>query len=400
MSDFTQKQRDAQYRLAKEAQIIFRDCITSAMAGQLDKLEDTMSGFLKANADATAVDMIIGFQSEGRTLLHVAASSGHAHIVDYLLSKLPAATQATAINTPDDRGFTPLLNAVISENDTVLTKLISLGGDVRMVNKDKAGCCHFAAGDGCVPRLRLLAAAGADCTLPSLTGGTPLHWAAGKARSEAIKYLLSLRPAVPIDIDSTAGTGVPAVVMAASTSCDAGTAALVQAGADTGAILSGNLTVLHICAEHNLLTAAAAMLVTPTGLRCALQDTDDGNRPVHMAAMVGHREMVELLLPASGDVGSGGVDALLADGVGRLAKWESAHGNAQGKATDADNGHPSSTSTSVSIAAAAAVVPRSTRTLEPITAASSPEAAMQAGAVKGTRPPAITYTYAIYIMYK
>ena len=41
---------------------------------------------------------------------------------------------------------------------------------------------------------------------------------------------------------------------------------LVEAGADIGIIVSGNLTTLHICAENGLAAAVTAILQTETGL--------------------------------------------------------------------------------------------------------------------------------------
>ena len=366
--------RDAEYKVAKEAQDVFRECITFAMAGQKDRLEGAVTGFLKAHPDMTAPEMVGGFQSEGRTLLHVSASSGHAPVVDFLLGLLPSTARAELINTPDDRGFTPLLNAVIGENDTVTARLIALGGDVKRLNKDDAGCMHFAAGDGSVPRLRLLVEAGADPCPPSKTGGTPLHWAAGKARAAAIEYLLFLRSSHGIDINATAGTGVPAVIMAAGASCDAGVAALVEAGADCGALLAGNLTVLHICAENNLLHAARALIATPTGLHCAQLETTDGNRPVHLAAMVGNAEMVALLAPVSE---AGSVEAITAEGPARLHKWELAHGKQS--PAPASSASPSEASGHTSDGVAP---PRSARVLEPVSPAASPALALEAAAHK------------------
>jgi hypothetical protein len=51
-------------------------------------------------------------------------------------------------------------------------------------------------------------------------------------------------------------------------------------------IVSGNLTTLHICAENGLNAAVTAIMQTEEGKKCAEMETDDGNRPVHLAAMV------------------------------------------------------------------------------------------------------------------
>ena len=55
-------------------------------------------------------------------------------------------------------------------------------------------------------------------------------------------------------------SGLTAVLMAAVSSCDDGVKALVEAGADVGLIVTGNITVLHISAEHGLLEAVRAII--------------------------------------------------------------------------------------------------------------------------------------------
>ncbi len=77
--------------------------------------------------------------------------------------------------TVDNGGFTPLINATISESVTVMTMLLGLGAEVNARNKDGAAAIHFAAGDGKVERLQVLCDAGADLTLLS-EAGSPLHW--------------------------------------------------------------------------------------------------------------------------------------------------------------------------------------------------------------------------------
>ena len=51
-------------------------------------------------------------------------------------------------------------------------------------------------------------------------------------------------------------------------------------------IVSGNLTTLHICAENGLAEAVRAISLTAAGARCAEIETEDGNKPVNLAAMV------------------------------------------------------------------------------------------------------------------
>jgi ankyrin repeat protein len=139
------------------------------------------------NLDYSPEDFFTGFQSEGRTLLHMAASSGHPHMFQYILSQINPPPDV--VNVKDLRGFTPLINATISESSDIMKSLLALGADVNLRNNDGAAAVHFAAGDGSVERVRLLHEAGAQLDLTSQSG-SPLHWAAGKARAETMLYLL------------------------------------------------------------------------------------------------------------------------------------------------------------------------------------------------------------------
>ena len=390
MAALADSQRERDYKAAQEAQAFYRGAIQSAMEGAADRLESLLVEFVKKNPGVSAQEVITDFQAEGRTLLHIASASGHTAVFDVVLGKLDAATKQALVNRADDKGFTPLINATIGENAAIMARLLKLGAQVNARNKDQASAVHFASGDGSLERTRLLVDAGADVTLLSLSGGNCLHWAAGKGRSTIIKYLLSLRlPA--LDVNLSLPSCPPAIIMAAVACSDEGVVALVEAGADVGMLLSGNLTLLHICAEQNLLAAAAAIVKTETGRKCCVIETTDGNRPLHLAAMHGQESMVRLLLPHSGVGGEGAdVPALLRDGKERLRLWEAAHAGdgasvgpdsqQQGgsSAAGASNGGGNAGGSGSSVGNK----PRSTRALEPVTPAASPEAAARADAAK------------------
>jgi len=310
--------KEDQFAALRESQALFKSAIEKCMTGDAGELESLMEGFLAKNPHVSAQQMIVGFKAEGRTLMHMASSSGYPAVVELLLNK--ASDTKELVSLVDDKGFTPLINASVSESTSIMARLLELGADVNAQNKDGAAAIHFAAGDGSVERLELLILAGANPLLCSTKGGNALHWAAGKGQSEAIRYLLAHSNG-GLDLDSTSSSGLPAVLMAAVSSSDASVKLLVEAGANIGLIVSGNLTVLHICAENNLAESVRAIIATETGQRCCLLETDDGNKPIHLAAMSKLRGVVEMLLPYS-EVGSMDVDALLVDGVQRLRAWE------------------------------------------------------------------------------
>ena len=176
------------YAEAKTAQTWFREAIDVCMKGQVDALQSHVEKYLHSNPKISAQDLLTDFKSEGKTLIHVAASSGHHSVLDYLVSK--SSKPAELVNIADERGFTPIINATVSESDAAMLLLLQLGANVNARNNDGAAAIHFAAGDGSVSRLKLLCDAGADISVMSQAGNA-LHWAAGKGRGEAIRFLVN-----------------------------------------------------------------------------------------------------------------------------------------------------------------------------------------------------------------
>ena len=162
---------DRNYAEAKTAQNFFRAAVDFCLKGNLSELTKLINEYLAKNSRVNSQDLLLDFKSEGKTLLHVAASGGHAAIIDYLISLLKSSNgKKNLINASDDRGFTPLINATVSESDIIMATLLGNGADVNALNKDGAGAVHFAAGDGSVSRLKLLTDSGADIKAMSQSG--------------------------------------------------------------------------------------------------------------------------------------------------------------------------------------------------------------------------------------
>ena len=157
-----------------------------------------------------------------------------------------------------------------------------------------------------------------------------------------------------MDINARSSSGLPAIFLAAAAFSDECVSALVEAGADLGFIVTGNLTLLHMCAENGLISSVARILEAPAdvGRECAKIPTVDGNVPCHLAAMAELRQIVELLLPftpwevlpresisdavvslSPGELFTSAlippgsslnslVDSIIADGKIRLQQWE------------------------------------------------------------------------------
>lgn len=175
----------ADYAEAKSAQGFFKELIESVMAGKTDEFRDSLYRYLETRPHINAEDVIREFQSEGKTVLHLASSSGHVDILRCVLAYI--SDKRSFVNIQDKDGFSPLIYATISESIECIRELVSSGADVNLANKDGAAPIHFAAGDGSLDRASFLIENGANTQLVS-NSGSALHWAAGKGQSEMIKY--------------------------------------------------------------------------------------------------------------------------------------------------------------------------------------------------------------------
>ena len=157
--------------------------------------------------------------SDGRTVLIAAAARGELDIVNLLLSR------GVDVNVKDNRGYTALAHAlearyseveeallnrpelnpnvggllgrpvllayVWRDNKKATERLLALGADVKLQDKDGDTALHGAAETGNVEIMRMLLDKGADPNAKNKQGGTPLMWAAVFGNDDAVRLLLS-----------------------------------------------------------------------------------------------------------------------------------------------------------------------------------------------------------------
>ena len=318
---------DEDVAIAQRAQKFYTDAV-NLLVGNDPEDEEKFIALLNSYLEAKN-NSLVGiqqtfqeYQSEGKTLLHIACGTGKIQAAQTIIDKCP--NVASIINLQDNSNYTPIINATICESLPLMQLLIDNGSDVNMTNKDGASALNFASADGSVERMELLVKSGADVNNAS-DAGTPIGWASGKGQVDAVRFLIEKNG----DVNKT-GTSqqVPPVFLAAVANCDETTALLVSSGADVGAIITGNLTLLHICAEHGLKAAVTEILRTETGQKTAGVVNSDGNLPLHLAAMSKHVECIRLLLPFSGSPYStlsldseSTIESILSEGAERLAAW-------------------------------------------------------------------------------
>jgi len=130
------------------------------------------------------VDPNIG-DYDGRTALHLAASSGQLSAVQYLIS-------VKANISPLDRwGGTPLLDAIRNNHSLVARLLKEHGGVVLLENASSEMCAAASAGNSL--KLKLLVLCGVDVDSGDYDFRTALHLAASEGQLEAVDTLLNLK---------------------------------------------------------------------------------------------------------------------------------------------------------------------------------------------------------------
>ena len=304
----------------------------------------------------------------GRSALHFAATSnaqGCDVVVRAILTVFPAAHELK-----DDNGATPLILAADAPGpgvaEAMVGTLLAAGADVCAADKDGVQALHHASGGGRTGAIAVLHKGGAPLDSVSAGSGTPLHWACGEGRLGAVEALVGLGAS----LDLPNSQGLPPVVFAAARGSGPCLAALAAAGADCGHVLSGGLTLLHVCADLGLVEGVTALVATPVGKACCARPDDKGQLPVHLAAAAGHEAVVGLLRPflveAAGAAGEAAVPS-----VAELLE--------QGKAAAAAEASASSEATTATAAAAAATEALVENTKPP----ASPEDATAAQEAKG-----------------
>lgn len=157
--------------------------------------------------------------SDGRTVLISAAARGEIDVVNLLLSR------GVDVNVKDNRGYTALAHAlearyqeveeallkrpeldpnvggllgrpvllayVWRDNQKATERLLALGANVNLEDKDGDTALHGAAETGNVEIIRMLLDKGANINAKNKQGGTPLMWAAVFGNDDAVRLLLS-----------------------------------------------------------------------------------------------------------------------------------------------------------------------------------------------------------------
>lgn len=121
----------------------------------------------------------------GMTAVAHAAKLGHDDILDTMLKF------GLNADTPDKEGHTPLTLSLINKQRGAAQVLIRRGADVNAHAADYITPLHFAAHQGDIELVKMLASYGANLDTVIVNNGyTPLHWAVIQGHANVVEFLV------------------------------------------------------------------------------------------------------------------------------------------------------------------------------------------------------------------
>lgn len=217
--------------------------------------ENNLPTILKAVTDNPSTIQMK--DSEGKTLLLLASSSGKSDIVKFLLES------GADIEAKDKMGRTPLITAARERGGIdVIKLLVEKGAAVNAVDDAKDSALSLAAWRGFEDIVDYLLEKSANVPINNEQG----RWLLGKAADKGLEKLFS---------------------------------AMTAKGADLGIRVEDNATLLHMACGGGSLQIIDTLLKSKMNVN--LKD-DNGWTPLHYAAFKGKTEVIELLLKQGADI--------------------------------------------------------------------------------------------------
>jgi hypothetical protein len=144
--------------------------LNACLNGEFEHVKKLLSKiFFKPDVNVKVISSL----HEGKTALHIVSDKGFKNIAELLIKK------GADINTKDNKGYTPLFRAIISEKLELMELLINHGADINATNNGGKTVLHHATMKGKKDLAMFLIKMGADLNLKYLIlgGYTPLHLA-------------------------------------------------------------------------------------------------------------------------------------------------------------------------------------------------------------------------------
>jgi uncharacterized protein len=212
------------------------------------------------------------------SVIHLAARDGDLRKVDSLLKENPE-----LISLKDSLGQTPLHGAAASCRKKVVELLLAKGADVN--DKDNSGQTplHSATFMGCTDAAELLLAKGVDVNAKANNDWTPLHQAVSAGWKDTVELLLAKGAEINAK-DSDGNTALHRAVLL-----------LDRFREDASFPVFSGITVMIETLQVSDKTKKDLLELLLSKKADVNAKNNNGETPLNLAAMNGHKEVVELL---------------------------------------------------------------------------------------------------------
>lgn len=146
----------------------------------------TIESTLKQTGRTDLIEKLLENESEGldRTPLHIAAGLGDTQKVINCLKR------GDDVNARDKQGITPILMALLENQQEVVELLLQQDVDLNITDKDGTPPLSVAAGLGNAPIVKMMISKGSKIDHQEKDGWSPMHYACHRGHSEIAKILL------------------------------------------------------------------------------------------------------------------------------------------------------------------------------------------------------------------
>eukprot|EP00327_Prymnesium_parvum_P014728 CAMPEP_0113246232 /NCGR_PEP_ID=MMETSP0008_2-20120614/9358_1 /TAXON_ID=97485 /ORGANISM="Prymnesium parvum" /LENGTH=1137 /DNA_ID=CAMNT_0000093969 /DNA_START=33 /DNA_END=3446 /DNA_ORIENTATION=- /assembly_acc=CAM_ASM_000153 len=309
LQEVERMQTKSEKQIAKLADMLF-----ASAAGKLEVVQEAVE---QGGVDVNEADY------EGRTAMHIAASSSQLAILDFLVSR------RANVNRKDSFGKTPLANAVAKGHEQVASILHNVGGElgwdeaemaselcekaregdnkritlllacnarVNAADYDSRTCLHLAASEGNFKVCELLLKHNADVNVTDRWGGTPLRDAIREGHDEVAKLLRGEDGELNYDEANASGELCELARLGLAARLDL----LLHCGCDVNAADYDARTCLHLAASVGNLPIVQRLVE----LKADVNARDRwGGTPLRDAVREGHPEVARALSGFGGLLG-------------------------------------------------------------------------------------------------
>lgn len=234
--------------------------------------------------------------NQGRTALHLAALSGMADVVEWLIAQGGAELEAR-----DRDKYQPLHWAAQNGHEEIVDMLISKGAAKDAKSSQGSTPLHCAANNGHTHVMALLLKHGLGTNSKSKELWTPLHGAAYGGHEEAVEFLI--QQGADKDAECVRGLlfGITPLHIAVEQGHEKVAALLVQHGANPEAKDENGMTPLHRASHKGHEDIVKLLIELKVDIEARSTPTYEGLgslTPFHCAAGYGHTNIVRILMDA------------------------------------------------------------------------------------------------------